>query len=205
MATATTTRIASRLLEPFAPFKVGQKQVFMPMFTVTLVRTPFLPPNYAKFLVPLHFNKLDMRDYLWHVYGIETVGSIRSFVQQQPLRMDKPGATLPRQRHWYRERSIKKMTVEMDKPFIWPEKPEDLSPWSHDLYHAAEEFRGDQESKEDDIHAKPADTKTLREQAEELLSGKTKWQPGGPFRVRAPAQSLDETQAGETPSKQRRS
>lgn len=99
------------------------------MFTVTLVRTPFLPPTFAKFLVPLHFNKLDMRDYLWHVYGIETVGTIRSYVQQQPLRMDKPGAVLPRQRNWYRERSIKKMTVEMDRPFVWPEAPEDLSPY----------------------------------------------------------------------------
>ncbi|KAK8216182.1 hypothetical protein IWZ01DRAFT_415324, partial [Phyllosticta capitalensis] len=148
-----------------------------PMFTVTLVRTPFLPPTFAKFLVPLHFNKLDMRDYLWHVYGIETVGTIRSYVQQQPLRMDKPGAVLPRQRNWYRERSIKKMTVEMDRPFVWPEAPEDLSPWSHDLYHSAEKYREKQQDQQDDVHAKPSDTKTLREQAEALLSGKQRWKP----------------------------
>ncbi|KAK8168712.1 hypothetical protein BKA80DRAFT_308407 [Phyllosticta citrichinensis] len=204
MTTAATTRIASRLLEPFAPFRVGKKQVFMPMFTITLVRTPFLPPNFAKFLVPLNFNKLDMRDYLWHVYGIETVGTIRSYVQQQPLRMDKPGEPLPRQRHWYRERSIKKMTVEMDKPFVWPEQPEDLSPWSHDLYHAAEKYRDTEQSKEDDRHAKPRDVKTLRQQAEELLSGKAKWQPGRPFQIRDSAEPPAGAQAEKSLSKQTR-
>lgn len=42
---------------------------------------------------------------------------------------DKPGSKMPRPRRWYRPRSIKRMMVEMDKPFVWPEEPKDL-----DLY-----------------------------------------------------------------------
>jgi large subunit ribosomal protein L23 len=97
-----------------------------PNFTLTLLRTPFLPPTYASFIVPLNLNKLDIKDYLYNAYGIHVL-SVRSFVQQQRVRQDKPNAKRPAYRRWFRPRAIKKMTVEMDKPFVWPEEPDDYS------------------------------------------------------------------------------
>lgn len=142
-----------------APFKLGKKPVYLyaapaphtplqsathlppsqlltrippsnsrPDFTITLLRTPFLPPTFAKFLVPLKLNKLDMRDYLWHAYGVKC-NNVRSFVQQQKLRQDDPARKRAMPRRWYRGASIKKMTVEMDRPFAWPEEPEDWTPY----------------------------------------------------------------------------
>jgi len=49
--------------------------------------------------------------------------SVRSYVQMQKLRQDKPSARRPAPRRWFRPRSIKKMTVEMEQPFVWPEVP----------------------------------------------------------------------------------
>lgn len=104
-----------------------------PNFTLTLLRTPFLPPQFASFIVPLNFNKLDLKDYLYHAYNVPVL-SVRSYVQQQRVRQDKPGAKLPKQARWYRPRSIKKMTIEMADlpgggPFVWPDEEEDLEPY----------------------------------------------------------------------------
>ena len=33
-------------------------------------------------------------------------------------------------RHWFRPESEKYMTVEMEKPFVWPEAPESWEPWA---------------------------------------------------------------------------
>jgi large subunit ribosomal protein L23 len=52
------------------------------------------------------------------------VRGVRSYIQQQKVRQDKPGAIRVAPRKWYRPRSIKKMLVEMEKPFVWPEEPE---------------------------------------------------------------------------------
>lgn len=78
--------------------------------------------------MPLHLNKLDMRDYLWHAYGVKCA-NIRSFVQQQKVRQDDPNSKRPMPRRWYRGPAIKKMTVEMDKPFVWPDEPKDWTPY----------------------------------------------------------------------------
>jgi len=92
-----------------------------PDFVITFLRTPNLPPTFAKFVVPLTFNKLDLRDYLFHAYGV-TVLRVRSYVEQQKVQSKGKAA-----RRWYRPRAVKKMTVEMDKPFVWPEEPTDFS------------------------------------------------------------------------------
>jgi large subunit ribosomal protein L23 len=76
--------------------------------------------------VPLNLNKLDLRDYLYNAYGIEVRG-VRSYIQQQKLTQGKPSAQRQVPRQWHRPRSIKRMTVEMVKPFVWPEEPKDLS------------------------------------------------------------------------------
>lgn len=75
--------------------------------------------------MPLNLNKLDLKDYLYHVYGVEVL-SVRSYIEQQKIRHAKPHQG---QRHveWYRPRAIKRMTVELAKPFIYPDEPSDLT------------------------------------------------------------------------------
>ncbi|KAJ9648065.1 mitochondrial 54S ribosomal protein YmL41 [Coniosporium tulheliwenetii] len=85
------------------------------------------PPTFAKFMVPLNLNKLDLRDYLYNAYGVKVL-SVRSFVAQSPVRQDKPDAERPKPRKWYRERAKKFMVAELERPFVWPDVPEDFSP-----------------------------------------------------------------------------
>jgi large subunit ribosomal protein L23 len=70
---------------------------------------------------------LDLRDYLWNCYNVEAL-SVRSYIQQQKLRQGKPGEKRAKPRQHFRPRAIKKMTVEMEKPFVWAEVP-DLEKW----------------------------------------------------------------------------
>jgi large subunit ribosomal protein L23 len=87
-----------------------------------MIRNNTLPPTFASFIVPLNLNKLDLRDYLWHAYGVPVIG-VRSYIQQQKIRQSKPNDKRIAPRRWYRPRSIKKMTVEMESPFVWPAEP----------------------------------------------------------------------------------
>ncbi|KAH8731185.1 mitochondrial ribosomal protein subunit L23 [Phaeosphaeriaceae sp. PMI808] len=100
----------------------GSKKIYLPKFTVALIKTPDLSPYHARFLVPLDFSKYDLRDYLFHAYNVKCY-NIRSFVKQMPIR-----DTAAQPRHFFRPESKKYMTVEMELPFVWPEQP-DLTPW----------------------------------------------------------------------------
>lgn len=97
-----------------------------PNFKIGLLRTSHLPPTLAQFIVPLNFTKLDMKDYLYKAYDIRT-RSVRSYVVQQKVRRIKNLDEMRREP--YRPRAIKKMTVEMNTPFVYPDPPEDLSPY----------------------------------------------------------------------------
>ncbi|KAL8712966.1 MAG: hypothetical protein Q9220_002826 [cf. Caloplaca sp. 1 TL-2023] len=159
----------------------GQKQVFLPNFTLTLLRTPHASPQYATFLTPLNLNKLDLRDYLYHLYNIRTL-SIRSYVQQSRVRQDKPSARMPKRHRWYRPRATKKMTVEMlaSEPFVWPEPPTDFGPWDKETSERAEKER-EMEQKVMGYEGKrleKQDGGALRRQAEELLAGRKAWKAG---------------------------
>ncbi len=94
-------------------------------------------PYFATFQVPLRFNKLDLRDYLYHAYGVE-VRSVRSWLTAQlPRRRyqdnenddsNKSSTTYKdikalRTGPWYRPQPIKRMMVELVKPFAFPEPP----------------------------------------------------------------------------------
>ncbi|RPB29389.1 ribosomal protein L25/L23 [Terfezia boudieri ATCC MYA-4762] len=103
----------------------GKKQVFLPNFRIGLLRASHLPPNFAQFIVPLNFTKLDLKDYLYHAYGVKVL-SVRSYVVQQKVKRIK-NLEEPR-REWYRPRAIKKMTIELERPFVYPAEPTDLSP-----------------------------------------------------------------------------
>lgn len=143
------------------------------MATITLLRGH--DPRHAKFQVPLTFSKLDLRDYLWHAYGVETY-SCRSYVKLSPVR-PLEGA-MPRR--WHRKKSKKFMTVELARPFVWPEEPQDLSEWSADT---VEEAAKDQ-MKLQKLAAPTGDAvvneerrERMKEQAKALLEGQAKWKP----------------------------
>ncbi|KAF2739946.1 hypothetical protein EJ04DRAFT_261187 [Polyplosphaeria fusca] len=101
----------------------GRKKIFLPTFTIALLRGKGLNPYQARFLVPLNFSKFDLRDYLYHLYNLK-VFNIRSWVRQMPVR-----ATTAQPGKLFREESKKYMTVEMEHPFVWPEKPRSFEPW----------------------------------------------------------------------------
>lgn len=97
-----------------------------PNDAVVLMRTPHLSPNYAAFDVPLHFSKLDLRAYLRNVYAVEVL-HVRSVVIQQKVKRTQPTDRYS-QGALYRPQSIKKMTVQLAKPFVYPEEVKDLDP-----------------------------------------------------------------------------
>ncbi|KAK2792729.1 hypothetical protein FQN52_002791 [Onygenales sp. PD_12] len=159
-----------------------RKQVFLPSFTLTLIRTPYLPPRYAAFWVPLTFNKLDIKDYLKRVYNVHVL-KVRSFVEQQ-----KPTRELSRGREgygkWRRPQARKKMTVEMTDPFVWPEEPKDMEGWEKQAYFRAKEHQIEMsDSFHPDANQKP--NKKLRESLadhaarlrEEASEGGQPWTP----------------------------
>ncbi|EEB05772.1 ribosomal protein subunit L23 [Schizosaccharomyces japonicus yFS275] len=103
------------------PWRQGTKLVYLPNLIFTLYKRSNLPPNFAAFKVPLHVNKFDVRDYLLHVYNLKVL-SVRSMIFARKLYRNRMGQVK-------RPKSIKKVIVEMEEPFVFPEPPEDLSPW----------------------------------------------------------------------------
>ncbi|CAN9147049.1 unnamed protein product [Alternaria alternata] len=142
----------------------GSKKIYLPKFTVALLRTPNLSPYHARFLVPLDFSKYDLRDYLYHAYNVKCF-NIRSYVKQMPVR-----DTREQPRHWFREDSKKYMTVELEQPFVWPEVP-DLEPWGQRERREEIKQAASQNGAGDMAEAREA-ARTLREQVRKLLDKK---------------------------------
>ncbi|RYN38693.1 hypothetical protein AA0115_g619 [Alternaria tenuissima] len=142
----------------------GSKKIYLPKFTVALLRTPNLSPYHARFLVPLDFSKYDLRDYLYHAYNVRCF-NIRSYVKQMPVR-----DTREQPRHWFREDSKKYMTVELEQPFVWPEVP-DLEPWGQRERREEIKQAASQNGAGDMAEAREA-ARTLREQVKKLLDKK---------------------------------
>jgi large subunit ribosomal protein L23 len=149
---------------------------------VTLIRTPRMPASFAKFIVPLNMNKLDLRDYLYHAYNVRVV-SVRSYIDQQKVTQGKPNAPKMTIKRWFRPRAIKKMTVELESPFVWPEMPtkDELNEnWSKDTH---DEAKGDndkyaeQRGRLSDTFVDRDERKSMREQARALLQRKEQWKP----------------------------
>jgi large subunit ribosomal protein L23 len=123
--------------------------------------------------VPLQFNKLDLRDYLFHAYNVE-VTSVRSFINQPT----------PRQKYghfgkWYRPRSQKMMIAELVKPFVWPDPPaeEDRDQFDYNTFKKMEKMREEQVKKQMDPATIPLrtnspipkDRQVLKKQAAEFM------------------------------------
>ena len=124
-----------------APFRQGNKAIYLPTSIFTLVRgSGRLAPNQALFHVPLNVNKFDIRDYLYGLYGLVTT-DVRVMVQQSPLqsgtnRQRRKGLHMTRKLPLFRPQSTKRAIVTMDRPFTYPDPPkttEELEPWQVEL------------------------------------------------------------------------
>ncbi|KAF2869853.1 mitochondrial ribosomal protein subunit L23 [Massariosphaeria phaeospora] len=144
----------------------GSNPVYLPKFTVALVRTPGLSPYYARFKVPLNFSKFDLRDYLFHAYEVRCY-NIRSFVKQQPVR-----DTRLQPHHWFRPESLKYMTVEMEKPFVWPADPEDWEPWGKKEFEQQRQDALKMGGVKERAEEQRAAMLKLKEQAKAVLEGR---------------------------------
>ncbi|KAL2258683.1 hypothetical protein VTK26DRAFT_7934 [Humicola hyalothermophila] len=164
------------------PRKFGKKQIFLPNHVIAFIRPkPKQPPNLATFVVPLQFNKLDLRDYLYHAYNVE-VTAVRSFINQ-PAPRQKFGHT----GKWYRPRAQKMMIAELVKPFVWPEPPaeEERDAFDHDMFKKMEAEREKHYKRQANPGTIPLrhpgsesrDRQVLREQAAEFLE-KGGWKNG---------------------------
>ncbi|CAK7233603.1 mitochondrial 54S ribosomal protein YmL41 [Sporothrix bragantina] len=208
MATKAAATATEAVAKAAPNFKVGQKQVFMPSHVVKMLPPRrIFSPYFATFQVPLRFNKLDLRDYLYHVYGVE-VRSVRSWLTPQ----------IPRRRYaeindddttrdivrfgtgaWYRPQPIKRMMVELVKPFAFPDPPAEPTPeqlgteddprkdWDYDMHKrvSAQQKVNDKDQqlmmhdrkfrmRSEHEHV-PAFRVGLARQARELVTGKRTW------------------------------
>lgn len=127
-------------------------------------------------------NKLDLRDYLYHAYNVRVV-SVRSYVEQQKVTQGKPNAPKLQIKRWFRPRAIKKMTVELESPFVWPSMPteEELNElWSketNDLARKDNDGYAEKRGRLADANVDRAERKSMREQAKALLERKVQWKP----------------------------
>jgi large subunit ribosomal protein L23 len=71
------------------------------------------------------------------------------------------------------------MTVEMDKPFVWPEVT-DLEKWDKSVYEATKKERESYEKQlqPDASRLVPTDRSSIAEQAKALLKGDGHWKTG---------------------------
>jgi large subunit ribosomal protein L23 len=145
-----------------------------PNHVVAFIRPkPKMPPNLATFVVPLTFNKFDLRDYLFHAYSVD-VTSVRSFINEAAVKK-KHGT---RGKH-YRPRSQKMMIAELVKPFVWPEAPavDEREDFDYNIYYKMELARTKHLKRRSDPSKLPMlsqmalmpDRALLKEQAEEFM------------------------------------
>ncbi|KAK4103623.1 hypothetical protein N658DRAFT_494128 [Parathielavia hyrcaniae] len=171
---ATRVAAATEAVAQQLPRRLGKNQIFRPNHVVAFIRPkPRQPPNLATFVVPLQFNKFDLRDYLFHAYNVE-VTSVRSFINQPTPRRKYGNAG-----KWFRPRSQKMMIAELVKPFVWPDPPaeKDREDFDHPTFTKLEKLREQQMEQQMDpgnirlrtqVKA-PEDRKSLKKQAKEFM------------------------------------
>lgn len=108
-------RLQQNIENDSAHFRIGEKEVYFPHAKIVLLRpNPKHTPFQAKFLVPRNFNKLDLRDYLWNIYGLRALNVTTQLLW---AKWDRQHPRAPR----FRQPQVKKMTIDMVDPFVWPE------------------------------------------------------------------------------------
>lgn len=108
------TNYEAAVAEKRPHFQIGGKEVYFPWANVTLLRpSAKMTPYQAQFQVPRDFNKLDLRDYLWNLYGLRALNVTTQIKWSEWTR-----ARMSR----YRTPQVKKMIIDMEEPFLWPEE-----------------------------------------------------------------------------------
>lgn len=135
--------------------------------------------------MPLWFSKLDLRDYLFHAYNVRIQG-VRSYVKLQRVTQGKPltvgteDYSRPQYKRWHRPPSIKRMTVELERPFVWPEPLEDMSKFNQEQVQKYNDETKEMQEKlapTGDTLINEERRLSMKEQAKALLEGKAKWKP----------------------------
>lgn len=124
-------------------FKVGGKELFFPKARIILLRPNAKhTPYQAKFIVPKSFNKLDLRDYLFNIYGLRALNITTQLLHGKYMRVSPFAGR-------YRGPQIKKMTIEMEEPFIWPSEPSisENDHWNKSFIEKMNKFSEAQEEK----------------------------------------------------------
>lgn len=121
-----------------------------------------------------------MKDFLKRVYNVSVI-HVRSYVEQQPVVRERAlsSGPTPGRGRLKRPKSKKKMTVELEVPFIWPKETTDFSPWEKRNYEL-----GNKEAKDTNLYEgsygtvpQKRERRLIAEQARALLKGETKWRP----------------------------
>jgi large subunit ribosomal protein L23 len=115
-------------------FRVGGNKQYFPTARVILLRPNAKhTPYQAKFIVPKAFNRLDLRDYLYHVYGLRAFNITTQLLHAPYTRMGNAVAR-------YRTGQIKKMTIDITEPFVWPEEPVNKDAWNVSFFKELEKY-----------------------------------------------------------------
>ncbi|KAJ2503581.1 mitochondrial 54S ribosomal protein YmL41 [Coemansia sp. RSA 1972] len=97
--------------------KFGNFKIYFPNIVFKIIPDPRLTKHQAAFRIPLNLNKLDVRDYLTHIYNV-TVTDVRTAVL--------PGKLTTNRFTGQKERTsrTKKAIVTMKETFQYPEAPD---------------------------------------------------------------------------------
>lgn len=155
-----------------------------PNHVITFIRPkPNQPANHATFVVPVRFNKLDLRDYLFHVYNVRVKG-VRSFINHIPV------AGTPSTR-WSRGKPQKMMIADLVQPFHWPEPPamDEREQFDYEQFATMDNWVTEQKAKQkkrfdgkiplQSREPVPASRMKLRQQMDEFLENPELWKEGG--------------------------
>eukprot|EP00834_Sanchytrium_tribonematis_P003347 NODE_126_length_17250_cov_2.558743.p14 type:complete len:151 gc:universal NODE_126_length_17250_cov_2.558743:12226-11774(-) len=91
----------------------SQRKVFFPSAIFRLVLNSTKAKNEAQFMVPLHFNKLDIKDYLKQIYEIDCLK-----VNTMIMHINKDRSRRDRKRY---KKAIVTLTEDIDLPSFTPD------------------------------------------------------------------------------------
>ncbi|KAK1831353.1 hypothetical protein QBC39DRAFT_351729 [Podospora conica] len=178
-AVATAATKSRRVL-----FPIGGKKIYLPDHVITFIRPkPNQPANHATFVVPLSFNKLDLRDYLYNVYNVR-VKAVRSFINHIPVKATASN-------RWSRGKAQKMMIADLLQPFRWPEPlaEDEREQFDYEQFKRMDDWVTKQKAEREERYKGkiPLQSKepvserraNLRKQMDEFLANPELWKEGG--------------------------
>ncbi|KAI9502956.1 mitochondrial 54S ribosomal protein YmL41 [Coemansia spiralis] len=96
--------------------RFGNVKIHLPNIVFKIIPDPRLGKNQAAFRVPLQVNKLDIKDYLTHIYNV-TVTDVRTVVLPGKIGLNPYTAQMERSSR------IKKAIVTIKEEFTYPKDP----------------------------------------------------------------------------------